>query len=529
MSERDVECVEEWVRTFHEYEPDVTIRDGSFVKINVSMPDAPDDPLQFSLRDFYVQKYETATPLLNQLITNNDPVAKRRLDRINAEIVQKNKDSSTTENRIPDETGTIQMSTIYHQSWLLLSIIRKAKLEPLNRDIKTIYQRGATMLADFVRRQGYPQSWAMDIPEEVSQAWESLDAHPQSSAVDTTGQPQSTPQPQPATAPGEAASSTFNPATPVRPDFPWACGKTATGDRIIACWKWAAAKGTNAFASSVVVETVKGNRLVYLIESGGDCGLFEVAQYLAMPGIYQINVPADKRKRWTYKERLDFVELVFVASARYKTHHVESNLRSPKSLCAVRMKDGLELMIASDFIRMLGEMSAKVKIAKYCKEAGTTPPWNIKPELVMSGQKKKKLKETLAQISGRLADTHPTGTPNPGTTPHPSRHTGVNPTQATGNNSTSTTLPTGTVAASYEPSTTSPARTTAPTAAPAAANPPLTTDPSSTAPPTVTSTLDIAQLDARMQMMENSVKKMETNFSQLIAQLTSVLSLGEEE
>ena len=61
---------------------------------------------------------------------------------------------------------------------------------------------------------------------------------------------------------------------------------------------------------------------------------FEVAQYLAMPGIYQINVPADKRKRWTYKERLDFVELVFVASARYKTHHMESNLRSPKSLCA---------------------------------------------------------------------------------------------------------------------------------------------------------------------------------------------------
>ena len=109
-----MECVEEWVRTFHEYEPDVTIRDGSFVKINISMPDAPDDPLQFSLRDFYVQKYETATPLLNQLITNNDPVAKRRLDRINAEIVQKNKDSSTTENRIPDEIGTIQMSTIYH-------------------------------------------------------------------------------------------------------------------------------------------------------------------------------------------------------------------------------------------------------------------------------------------------------------------------------------------------------------------------------------------------------------------------------
>ena len=147
----------------------------------------------------------------------------------------------------------------------------------------------------------------------------------------------------------------------------------------------------------------------------------------------------------------------------------------------------------------------------------------------MSGQKKKKLKETLAQISRRLVDTYPTRTPNPGTTPYPSRHTSVNLTQATRNNSTSTTLLTGTVAASYEPSTTSLARTTAPTAASAAANPPLTTDPSSTAPPTVTSTLDIAQLDARMQMMENSVKKIETNFSQLIVQLTSVLSLGEEE
>ena len=64
---------------------------------------------------------------------------------------------------------------------------------------------------------------------------------------------------------------------------------------------------------------------------------------------------------------------------------MESNLRSPKSLCAVRIKDGLKLIIALDFIRMLGKISAKVKIAKYCKEVGTTPPWNIKPELVISG------------------------------------------------------------------------------------------------------------------------------------------------
>ena len=54
MSERDVECVEEWIRTFYEYEPDVTIRDSLFVKINISISDAPDDPLQFSLWDFYV-------------------------------------------------------------------------------------------------------------------------------------------------------------------------------------------------------------------------------------------------------------------------------------------------------------------------------------------------------------------------------------------------------------------------------------------------------------------------------------------
>ena len=54
VSERDVECVEEWIRTFYEYEPDVTIRDSLFVKINISIPDAPDDPLQFSLWDFYV-------------------------------------------------------------------------------------------------------------------------------------------------------------------------------------------------------------------------------------------------------------------------------------------------------------------------------------------------------------------------------------------------------------------------------------------------------------------------------------------
>ena len=103
-----------------------------------------------------------------------------------------------------------------------------------------------------------------------------------------------------------------------------------------------------------------------------------------MLGIYQINVPANKRKRWTYKERLNFVKLIFVALARYKIYYIESNLRSLKSLYIVRIKDGLELIIALDFIRILSKISAKVKIAKYCKEVGTTLSWNIKSELVMS-------------------------------------------------------------------------------------------------------------------------------------------------
>ena len=508
-----MECVEEWVRTFHEYEPDVTIRNGSFVKLNVDMPEAPDDPLHFPLRDFYVQKYETATPLLDKLISNNDANAKQDLDRINAEIVQKNKDNSTPENRIPDETGTIQMRTIYHQSWLLLSILRRAKIDPSNRVIKKIFQDGASMLANFVQRQGYPESWAVTVPEDVSQVWASLDAQQQSSAVDTTEQADSNLQPQSATAFGDAASSadqgvmvTFNPAPPVRPDFPWTCGTTATGDRIIACWKWASARGTNSSASSLVVETVKGNKLIYLIESGEDCGLFDVARYLAMPGIRQINVPADQRKRWTYKDRLDFVDLEFVASARYKTHHAESNLKSPTSLCAVRMKTGLELMIASDFIRMLGEMSAKIRIANYCKKVGTTPPWNIKPELVVSGPKKKKLKETLAQISGRIAVTNLNVSPNGAANPPLTRHTGVNQTATTVTN---------------PPTTTNPPFITPPTAAVAASNPPSTTNPTSTTPPNVSGTLDVAQLDARM-------REMETNLRRLISQLTSVLDLGGE-
>ena len=49
-----MKCVKEWVRIFHEYEPDVTIRDGLFMKINVSISNAPNNPFQFLLRDFYV-------------------------------------------------------------------------------------------------------------------------------------------------------------------------------------------------------------------------------------------------------------------------------------------------------------------------------------------------------------------------------------------------------------------------------------------------------------------------------------------
>jgi hypothetical protein len=74
------------------------------------------------------------------------------------------------------------------------------------------------------------------------------------------------------------------------------------------------------------VELEKDSK-VFDIQSGIDCGGVEIKRYLALEGIRQLK-PLATRKKWSYEQRSDFVELSYLATSNYKTYNKDSKLGS---------------------------------------------------------------------------------------------------------------------------------------------------------------------------------------------------------
>ena len=122
----------------------------------------------------------------------------------------------------------------------------------------------------------------------------------------------------------------------------------------------------------VCLEVKNANgRLVRKLLAGGEVGLLDVARYKNLAGYKNL---AEGQAQWTYKDREDFEELLFVTESKRKSLY--GNSRDPNADCCVKFHSkGIQILTVSSFMRVLGNKSAKSKIEKACARDGILPPW----------------------------------------------------------------------------------------------------------------------------------------------------------
>jgi hypothetical protein len=205
-------------------------------------------------------------------------------------------------------------------------------------------------------------------------------------------------------------------------DWPWKTGLTAAGERIMAYRQHG--KGFRC-----AVETEPGNP-VFKIQSASSCGKLEVERYLQMEGIKQMTSPEERRK-WTYKDRMRYKELNWLAVADYGTHNPFSKTgatRDPETWCFITSDSGFVDLMASDLRRVISPASADSAIRNLCEEHDATPPMDKTPEIVLTKPNKAEfhrykqnrglspggagLKESPAAPNGSSHDSKPITTAN---------------------------------------------------------------------------------------------------------------------
>lgn len=159
--------------------------------------------------------------------------------------------------------------------------------------------------------------------------------------------------------------------------WPWATGLTAQGERIMAY-------RTHGRGYRCAVETEKGNG-VFRLQSGMECGGFELTQYLKQEGIRQF-APPETRRKWTFEHRDDFKGIWRMAVSDYKTHNPSSKTgrrKDPEAWCFANWTWGIEDITVSDLRKVIGAQSADAAIRTHCNKNKSTPPMDQTPQQVL--------------------------------------------------------------------------------------------------------------------------------------------------
>jgi hypothetical protein len=176
----------------------------------------------------------------------------------------------------------------------------------------------------------------------------------------------------------QTSESTDGAASDAEEAWPWSTGLTHDGKRIMAY-------RTHGKGYRAIVEPEKNSK-VFDIQSGMECGGFEMKRYLAQEGILQLKPPAT-RKKWSYEHRSDFVKLWYLATSDYKTHNKDSKSGSrrkdPEAWGFVQWTEGFEEIVVSDLRKVLGRESADAAIRAICKENNHKVPIEKRPQQII--------------------------------------------------------------------------------------------------------------------------------------------------
>ncbi|KAM7210217.1 hypothetical protein V8F06_014397 [Rhypophila decipiens] len=85
---------------------------------------------------------------------------------------------------------------------------------------------------------------------------------------------------------------------------------------------------------------------------------------------------AEGRSDWSFKNREDFGELLFVTTTSRKS--IYGNSRNPGADCCVRfLTKGIQMLSVSSFEKVLGPKDAREEIMKVCERDGICAPWAV--------------------------------------------------------------------------------------------------------------------------------------------------------
>ncbi|KAJ9655779.1 hypothetical protein H2201_008729, partial [Coniosporium apollinis] len=225
-------------------------------------------------------------------------------------------------------------------------------------------------LREVNRKHHYPQEWVIDLPTaEQRQAAQAAQAG-QGGASGKNG-----------AATGKVGDRLTN-STAIK--YPWTTGLTAESEPIIA--HRPVTKLGNTLGYRCVVETPgPKEKPIYIFKSGAQIGRLELDKYLSLPGIKRLaetDAEGKRKKVWSYKDKVDFEALLWVAIAPLKTATVGKGRKDPEALCCAKFTWGIALLSRSDLTNVIGEKSTKVRITKDCTERGVTPPWEVQPGIL---------------------------------------------------------------------------------------------------------------------------------------------------
>jgi hypothetical protein len=368
----------------------LTLQDGRWIRGDSEMTDDPTTAAHAQPNEFYQQIYEQATPLLARIIGNNaDSDAINKVKDLNGKIVDHNMKEKLPRERL--QQGIIHYETIIAHVSSMLPYQQALINNPADLEARKKWDDGYNILKEANKREGYPEKWLPSEPpaapatsqtgnQQSAQATEAPEARLPEVGQPEAGQPEARrPDAAPALETGldtGSAASTGQagpqPSTSAAVEWPWTTGLTAASERIMAY-------RPSGRGHTCVVETGPKEKPVYEFKNGQEVGLLELRQYLKLQNIKRLSDPETKR-RWSYKDRDSFQELLWVAVARYKNHDPTKRGRSPEALCCTMFDSGLELLPRTELQKVIGNTSADQRIRNYCTEVGVTPPWDVEPE-----------------------------------------------------------------------------------------------------------------------------------------------------
>ncbi|KAK2051642.1 hypothetical protein LY76DRAFT_674066 [Colletotrichum caudatum] len=295
---------------------------------------------------YVMEIYNEATPTLHQL--GRDPtntIALKKLQDLNAKISESNAAEKKTLGTHGDEISLdrwcIPLSFFGPHYNFVLENYNILYKDRTNRLARNVIAKEKKLIDSFIVHNHFPRDWTVLTADKHLQVKDKE------------------------TAAAEAMKPAADEATMT---YPWTTAKAADGSLIIGVRKW------GGFGTQVCIETQETDgRIIRRLESASQVGLPEIRKYWETDGFKNL---ADGQSQWSYKDRNDFEELLWVTKSQTKHKNTAANNKDPNADCCVKFNDkGIQMLTVTSLNKVLGPSSARAKIEKVCRRDNISPPW----------------------------------------------------------------------------------------------------------------------------------------------------------